>query len=51
MAVYDFAGRLVRGHPSKPKDVIDYVVFERSLSATDAQWRICAKIPPQIRTQ
>lgn len=48
MAVYDLAGRLVKGHHSRPKDVIDYVVFERSLSATDTQWRISGKIPPQI---
>ncbi|XP_011405308.2 PREDICTED: 39S ribosomal protein L45, mitochondrial-like [Amphimedon queenslandica] len=49
MAVYDLAGRLVKGHHSRPKNVIDYVVFERSLSATNARWRICGKMPPQIR--
>lgn len=42
------AGRLLRGNPSKPKNVIDYVVFERPLSSLDARWRICGKLPPQL---
>ena len=48
LAVFDMAGRLLRGHPSKPRKVIDYVVFERPLSLHDAHWRICGKLPPQI---
>lgn len=47
MAVYDTTGRLIRGHPSLSKKVIDYVVFERPLTTANAQWRICAKLPPQ----
>ena len=47
-AVYDSAGSLIRGHPTKPKDVIDYVVLERSLSKEHPGWRIAAKLPPQL---
>ena len=41
------SGQLLFGHKTVPKDVIDYVVFERSLRNHDSQWRICAKLPPQ----
>ena len=46
MAVYDSASRLVRGHPTTPKAVIDYVVLERNLTLGDASWRIAGKLPP-----
>lgn len=46
-AVHDTAGRLVRGDPTKPRNVIDYIVFERHLTDEQSQWRICAKLPPQ----
>lgn len=48
MAVYNFAGQLLKGHPTTPKSVIDYIVFERSLVAHDTKWRICGKLPPQL---
>ena len=46
MAVYDSASRLVRGHPTTPKAVIDYIVLERNLTLDDASWRIAGKLPP-----
>ena len=48
LAVYNFAGKLLKGHPSKTKNVIDYIVFERSLVSHDTTWKICGKLPPQI---
>ena len=47
LALYDSARRLVRGHPSKPKAVIDYIVLERNLTLDEASWRIAGKLPPQ----
>ena len=47
LAVYNTLGNVIRGHPTKLTDVIDYVVFERPLTKTDSQWRIAAKLPPQ----
>lgn len=48
MALYDSASRLVRGHPTVPKAVIDYVVFERNLTTlSGSSWRIAGKLPPQ----
>ncbi|KAL5509048.1 hypothetical protein EMCRGX_G004329 [Ephydatia muelleri] len=48
LAVYDTAGRLLRGDEKRPKDVIDYVVFERNLSRPHPSWRIATKLPPQL---
>ena len=53
MAVHDYAGRLVQGDPNEPRNVIDYVAFERYLTPekgklTKSSWRICGKLPPQV---
>ena len=47
LALYDSASRLIRGHPTKPKAVIDYIVMERNLTLDEASWRIAGKLPPQ----
>ena len=47
LALYDSTSRLVRGHPTKPKPVIDYIVFERNLTLDESSWRIAGKLPPQ----
>lgn len=46
MAVYDKAGRLLRGHPAVPKDVVDYVVLERHIVSPNSSWRVAGKLPP-----
>ena len=48
LAVYNTIGTVIRGHPTKLTDVIDYVVFERPLTKSDSRWRIAAKLPPQL---
>lgn len=47
LALYDSANRVVRGHPTRSKPVIDYVVLERNLSSNESSWRIAGKLPPQ----
>jgi len=44
LAIQDRYDRLVLGSLKRPKRVIDYVVFERHLSDTYGNWRICGKI-------
>ena len=44
--MYDSDSRLVRGHPTKPKAVIDYIVLERNLTLDESSWRIAGKLPP-----
>lgn len=46
MAVYDKAGRLLRGHPAAPRDVVDYVVLERHIVNPKSTWRVAGKLPP-----
>ena len=50
MVVYNAVGHILRGHPSKPNRVIDYVVMERHLETMGSGlgWRIAGKLPPQI---
>ena len=46
--MYDSGGKLIRGHPTTPKTVIDYIVFERHLvDPKSTSWLISAKMPPQ----
>ena len=47
MTVHSLSGQLLLGHPSDPKSVLDYIVFERPLIKEDSSWRICGKIRPQ----
>ena len=50
LAVYDAGGKLLRGHPSNAKAVIDYIVLERHLKNPERGlgWRIAGKLPPQV---
>ncbi|CAF4230695.1 unnamed protein product [Rotaria socialis] len=45
-AIYDRFGRLMFGNETLPKDVLEYVVFERILTNPYSQWRVHSKILP-----
>jgi len=47
LAVYDRFGRLIHGHPSVAKDVLEYVIFEKHLASLYGKWRLHAKIVPE----
>ncbi|XP_078467556.1 large ribosomal subunit protein mL45 [Lampetra fluviatilis] len=47
MALYDRFGRLMYGSEEVPKDVLEYVVFERHLPNPYGNWRLHGKIVPQ----
>ncbi|XP_014663330.1 PREDICTED: probable 39S ribosomal protein L45, mitochondrial [Priapulus caudatus] len=47
LAIYDRFGRLVYGSETMPKDVLEYVVFEKHLSDQYGCWRLHAKIVPE----
>ena len=47
LALYDSANRVVGGHPTRSKPVVDYIVLERNLSSNESSWRIAGKLPPQ----
>ena len=46
MALYDRFGRLMLGSESVPKDVLDFIVFEKHMSDSYGKWRIHSKIKP-----
>ncbi|CAG0882383.1 unnamed protein product [Cyprideis torosa] len=46
LAVYDRFGRLEFGSETTAKDVLEYCVFERHLSALYGEWRLHGKIVP-----
>ncbi|KAM7334185.1 hypothetical protein ACRRTK_007505 [Alexandromys fortis] len=46
LAIYDRFGRLMYGQEDVPKDVLEYVVFERHLMNPYGSWRMHAKIVP-----
>lgn len=46
LAIFDRFGRLMYGSETVPKDVLEYVVFEKHLSNEYGQWRIHDKIIP-----
>ena len=48
MAAYGPTGKLVRGDPDHPTEVISYVVLERHLLEPErSSWRIMTLLPPQ----
>lgn len=47
LAVYDRFGRLAFGSETIPKDVIEYVVFEKHLTNIYGLWRLHDKIVPE----
>ncbi|XP_014278875.1 large ribosomal subunit protein mL45 [Halyomorpha halys] len=46
LAIYDRFGRLMHGSETVPKDVLEYVVFEKHLANRYGRWRIHDKIIP-----
>ncbi|XP_061222439.1 large ribosomal subunit protein mL45 [Neopsephotus bourkii] len=46
LAIYDRFGRLMYGGEQVPKDVLEYVVFERYLANPYGTWRMHGKIVP-----
>ncbi|NXN31113.1 RM45 protein, partial [Nycticryphes semicollaris] len=47
LAIYDRFGRLMYGGEEVPKDVLEYVVFERYLVNPYGTWRMHGKIVPE----
>ncbi|KFQ22201.1 hypothetical protein N331_05793, partial [Merops nubicus] len=47
LAIYDRFGRLMYGGEQVPKDVLEYVVFERYLANPYGTWRMHGKIVPE----
>ncbi|NWU13657.1 RM45 protein, partial [Cephalopterus ornatus] len=47
LAIYDRFGRLMYGGEQVPKDVLEYVVFERYLVNPYGSWRMHGKIIPE----
>ncbi|KAM6399223.1 large ribosomal subunit protein mL45 [Rhynochetos jubatus] len=47
LAIYDRFGRLMYGGEQAPKDVLEYVVFERYLVNPYGTWRMHGKIVPE----
>ncbi|NXF40107.1 RM45 protein, partial [Nyctibius bracteatus] len=47
LAIYDRFGRLMYGGEQVPKDVLEYVVFERYLVNPYGTWRMHGKIVPE----
>ncbi|KAM6163179.1 large ribosomal subunit protein mL45 isoform 1-T1 [Rhynchocyon petersi] len=47
LAIYDRFGRLMYGQEDVPKDVLEYVVFEKHLTNPYGSWRMHGKIVPQ----
>nr|KAF6416484.1 mitochondrial ribosomal protein L45 [Molossus molossus] len=46
LAIYDRFGRLMYGQEDVPKDVLEYVVFEKHLTNPYGSWRMHGKIIP-----
>uniref|UniRef100_A0A0A9YXR4 Large ribosomal subunit protein mL45 n=2 Tax=Lygus hesperus TaxID=30085 RepID=A0A0A9YXR4_LYGHE len=46
LAVYDRFGRLMHGSETIPKDVLEYVVFEKHMANKYGRWRVHDKIIP-----
>ncbi|KAM3842511.1 large ribosomal subunit protein mL45 [Diretmus argenteus] len=46
LAVYDRFGRLMLGSEEEPKDVLEYLVFERHIVNPYGRWRLHGKIIP-----
>lgn len=46
IALYDQYGRLMYGHADRPKEVLEFVVFEKHLANEYGAWRVHGKIRP-----
>ena len=49
LAIYDRFGRLALGSDTLPKDILEYVVFERYLTNPYSSWRLHDKISNLIK--
>ena len=47
MAAYDQRGKLIDGDAEQPREVMDYIVFERQITKPSSVWRIAGKLPLQ----
>ena len=47
MVAYDQRGKVVDGDDEHPREVMDYVVFERQITKPSSVWRIAGKLPLQ----
>ena len=45
LSIYDRFGRFMHGSAEEPRNVLEYVVFERHLANPYSTWRIHAKLP------
>ncbi|XP_077993647.1 large ribosomal subunit protein mL45-like [Glandiceps talaboti] len=50
LALYDRFGRLMQGSETTPRDVLEYVVYEKHLTSSYGTWRIHGKIIPPWAT-
>ena len=50
LAIYDRFGRLMYGQEDVPRDVLEYVVFEKHLVNPYGSWRMHGKITPPWAT-
>lgn len=48
--MYDRFGRLAFGSDTLPKDVLEYVVFEKYLTSPYSSWRVHEKVIPPWST-
>ncbi|KAL1245973.1 Large ribosomal subunit protein [Trichinella spiralis] len=46
LAIYDQFGRLYMGNETVPRDVLEYIVYEKHLSNLYGKWRLHGKIRP-----
>lgn len=48
LSIYDRFGRFMHGSPDVPRNVLEYVVFERHLANPYGTWRVHAKLPSNV---
>ncbi|KAI3383230.1 hypothetical protein SNEBB_010765 [Seison nebaliae] len=47
ISVYDRFGYLMFGDPEVPREILDYMVFEKLITDTNGEWRLHTKIIPE----
>ena len=47
LAVYDRFGHLILGSEDKPRDTVEYVVFENHIATFDGKWKLHDKVYPR----
>ncbi|ORY99012.1 hypothetical protein BCR43DRAFT_488569 [Syncephalastrum racemosum] len=51
MAVFDKKNRLIGGDPNKVHNVLEYVVFQKTISDPEDIWRVYGKIAPPHKVE